>query len=75
MATVLKVRKIGNSAGVILPKEDLQRMQVEIGDELLVEYSADGLTLSPYDKDFARKVELFERHHRHFRNAHRELAK
>lgn len=75
MVAVLKIRKVGNSAAVILPKDELERMQVEIGDELAVERSDDGLKLSPYDKEFARKVELFERHHRKFRNAHRELAK
>ncbi|CAN5299252.1 hypothetical protein BH24PSE2_BH24PSE2_23360 [soil metagenome] len=72
---VLKIRKLGNSAAVILPKEELERLHVGIGDELALERSDDGLRLSPYDKDFARKVELFERHHRQFRNAHRELAK
>lgn len=75
MVAILKIRQLGNSAAVILPKDELERMQVGIGDELVVERSAEGLQLSPYDKDFARKVELFERHHRQFRNAHRELAK
>lgn len=75
MVTVLKIRKLGNSAAVILPKDELERMHVQIGDELAITRSDEGLRLSPYDKDFARKVELFERHHRQFRNAHRELAK
>jgi len=75
MVSVLKVRKLGNSAAVILPKDELERMQVKIGDELTIERSDKGLLLSPYDKDFTRKVDLFERHHRQFRNAHKELAK
>jgi len=75
MVSVLKVRKLGNSAAVILPKDELERMQVKIGDELTIERSDKGLLLSPYDKDFTRKVDLFERYHRQFRNAHKELAK
>jgi len=75
MSAVLKIRKVGNSAAVILPKEELDRLRVDIGDELALERSDYGLQLSPYDKDFAHKVELFERHHRRYRNAYRELAK
>ncbi len=75
MVAVLKIRKVGNSAAVILPKEELDRLHVGVGDELALERTDDGLQLSPYDKDFARKVELFERHHRQYRNAYRELAK
>jgi putative addiction module antidote len=75
MVAVLKIRKVGNSAAVILPKEELDRLHLGIGDELVVERSDDGLHLSPYDKDFARKVELFEGHYRRYRNAYRELAK
>lgn len=75
MAAVLKIRKVGSSAGVILPKDLLDRLKLEIGDELAVKASADGLELSPYDADFARRVRAFERSRRKFRNAYRELAK
>lgn len=75
MAAVLKIRKVGTSAGVILPKDLLEQLNVKVGDELAVKASADGLELSPYDADFARRVKVFERSHRKFRNAYRELAK
>ena len=75
MAAVLKIRRVGSSAGVILPKNLLDHLKLGIGDELAVRQSEDGLELSPYDADFERRVRLFERSHRKLRNAYRELAK
>jgi len=75
MAAVVKIRKVGTSAGVILPKDLLDQLKLKVGDELAVVASDDGLELSPYDADFARRVRVFERSHRKFRNAYRELAK
>jgi putative addiction module antidote len=75
MATALKIRSVGNSAGVILPKEELERLSLKIGDELAIRQSENGIELSPYDEDFERRVRAFERSQRKFRNAYRELAK
>lgn len=75
MAAVLKIRPFGNSAGVILPKDELDRLHLEIGDKLAIRKSENGFELSPYDDDFARRVRAFERSSRKFRNAYRELAK
>ena len=75
MAAVLKIRPIGNSACVILPKDELDRLQLGIGDELAMTQSENGFELSPYDEDFARRVRAFDRSRRKFRNAYRELAK
>ncbi len=75
MAAVLKIRSIGNSAGVILPKDELDRLSLKIGDELAIRQSENGLELSPYDEDFERRVRALERSQRKFRNAYRELAK
>jgi putative addiction module antidote len=75
MAAVLKIRNVGSSAGVILPKDLLDQLKLRIGDELAVKQTEDGLELSPYDAEFARRVRVFERSHRKFRNAYRELAK
>jgi putative addiction module antidote len=58
----LQIKKIGNSTGLILPKELLQRLGLEQGDEVIVSESPDGLTISPYAEDddetmrIARKV-------------------
>lgn len=75
MTAALKIRKVGSSAGVILPKDLLDGLNLQVGDELSVKTSENGIELSPYDEDFARRVRAFERSRRKFRNAYRELAK
>ena len=75
MAAVLKIRKVGTSAGVILPEDLLEHLKLKVGDELAVKKSEDGIELSPYDAYLARRMRVFERSHRKFRNAYRELAK
>ena len=71
----LKVRKIGNSAGVTLPKEALARLKVGEGDTLVLTEDPDGFRVTPYDARFEEGMKAFERTRRKFRNAFRELAK
>ena len=71
----LKIRKVGNSAGVTLPKELLSRLNVAEGDELIVTEDKDGYRITPYDPQFERAMKAFERTRRKYRNAFRELAK
>lgn len=56
----LKVTKIGNSAGVILPKELLARLRVEAGDSLFVTETPDGVRITASNPDFAAKMALAE---------------
>jgi putative addiction module antidote len=56
----LKVRKIGNSAGLVLPKELLARLRVGPGDTLYVTEAPDGIRLTAGNPDFASKLELAE---------------
>jgi len=72
--TALKVRKMGGSLGVILPKDLLSDMHVVEGDELFAIASTDGFLISPYDPEFEMKMNAFDRTRRKFRNALRELA-
>ena len=51
---VLKVTTIGNSVGVILPKEILERLRVKRGDSLYVIETKNGIELTSYDPEFAR---------------------
>lgn len=51
------IRKIGNSEGVILPKELLTKLNLKAGDALEVKESAGGLTLDPVDNSFERQME------------------
>jgi putative addiction module antidote len=71
----LKVRKIGNSLGVVLPKDVLAKLNVEEGAELTVTETPDGLILSAYDDEVARQIEIGRDLMKRYRNALRELAK
>ena len=75
MSKAMKLRKIGGSVGVIIPKDELRRMNVDEGDELYSVADERGLYLTPLDPDFARKVKAFERTRKRYRNALNELAK
>ncbi len=71
----LKVTKIGNSAGLILPKEVLARLRVEAGDTLHLTEAPDGVRLTAADPDFAAKMEAAEAIMREDRDILRVLAK
>lgn len=75
MNTSLKITKIGNSAGIILPKELLARLRVAPGDSLYVTESPDGIRLTATNPDFAAKMELAEQIMREDRDILRVLAK
>ena len=71
----LKLTQIGNSLGVILPKEVLARLKVEKGDALFVTEAANGVTLTPYDPGLAGQLELGREFMREFRDTFHQLAK
>ncbi len=75
MAANIKLRKIGNSLGVILPREELDRLHLSEGDALTLTRTEDGVEISPYDPEFEMKLKAFEKTRRKYRNALRELAK
>ena len=70
----LKITAIGNSAGVILPKELLARLRVDKGDELHALETPDGIRLTTYDPVYARKMEVAEQIIRDHRDLLRKLA-
>lgn len=70
----LKLTTIGNSTGVILPREILQRLRVDKGDVLHVVETPNGIELTPYDPEFARQMALAEEVMREDRDALRKLA-
>ena len=71
----LKLRKIGSSVGVILPKELLDRLQLAEGDQVFADSSQTGLQLTPYDPEFEAAMKAFGRTRRKYRNALHQLAK
>lgn len=71
----LTIRAIGNSSGVLLPKELLELLNVKQGDKLFVTRTPEGVVLKPYDEDFAEQMETLRNVMRDRRNLLRELAK
>ncbi|MCB1587413.1 MAG: AbrB/MazE/SpoVT family DNA-binding domain-containing protein [Xanthomonadales bacterium] len=70
----LRITTVGNSAGVILPKELLARLRLEKGDELYVVETPDGFRLSAYDPTLAAQMEVAEQVMRRRRNLLHKLA-
>jgi putative addiction module antidote len=73
--TPLKVRKIGNSLGVILTKEAAEALRVEEGDSLYLTEAPGGLLISGDDAKFAEAMAIVDDGMKQYRNALRELAK
>ena len=72
----LKVRKIGNSLGVVLPKEAISHLRAGAGDRLyLVEGPNGAYQLTPYDPAFEKKMAKAENIIGRYRNTLHTLAK
>jgi putative addiction module antidote len=71
----LKLTQIGNSVGVILPKEVLLRLKLEKGDTLFMTEAANGVTLTPYDPDLEEQLRLGREFMREYRDTFHQLAK
>lgn len=71
----LTIRAIGNSSGVVLPKELLELLNVKQGDKLFVTRTPEGVSLTPYDAAAADQMETLRAVMRDRRNLLRELAK
>jgi putative addiction module antidote len=74
MATAVKVTQIGNSLGIVLPKEMLTRLKIEKGDSLHVVEQPGGFVLTAYDEEFARQMEAMRYIMRENRDVLRRLA-
>ena len=70
----LKITTVGNSAGVILPKDLLARLRLEKGDELHALETPDGIRLTTYDPVLAAQMEVAEQVMREDRQLLRKLA-
>jgi putative addiction module antidote len=72
----LKVRKVGNSLGMVLPKEAVSQLRVEEGTTLYLTETPDGgYRLTPYDPEFERQMEAAEEGMARYRNTLRALSK
>lgn len=73
--TALKLSRIGNSVGVVLPKDVLARLRLEAGDTIYLTESPDGYRLTPYDAEFEAQMRIARGVMKRRRAALRELAK
>jgi putative addiction module antidote len=73
--TALKLTQIGNSVGVVLPKEILAKLKLEKGDTVFVTESSDGIHLTPYSPDFEVQMAAARKVMKKRRDVLRELAK
>lgn len=71
----LKLRKIGNSVGVVLPKEILSKLNSTEGDSLFAVETKDGVTLTPYDPALEDAMRIARKIMNRDKEALRELAK
>lgn len=74
MSVTVKLTSIGNSTGVILPKELLEKLRVQKGDTLHVLETPNGIELTPFDAEFARQMDVAEGVMRKRRNLLKKLA-
>jgi putative addiction module antidote len=71
----LKLTQIGNSLGLILPKDVLARLKLEKGDTVFVTETPNGLAVTPYDPGLEEQIEAGRAFMRDFRDTFHELAK
>lgn len=72
---VLRIKKIGNSVGFILPKELLARLKLKVGDKFhIVEQTERGIKLSPYDPKHAEAMDIARRSFRKYADTYKALA-
>ena len=71
----LKITPIGNSFGVILPKEALAKLRVSGGDKVFITETPDGFRITPYDPEFESDMKLAGDFMKARRNVLRKLAK
>jgi len=73
--TALKLTQIGNSVGLILPKDVLARLKLEKGDTVFVTDASNGVLLTPYDPALAEQLEAGREFMREYRDTFHQLAK
>ena len=73
--TALKLTQIGNSVGVILPKETLARLKLVKGDTVFLTEAPNGVSLTPYDPDLEAQLKLGREFMHDYRDTFHQLAK
>jgi len=74
MPTKLKITTVGNSAGIVLPREILERLRVGKGDTLFATETPNGIELTAFDEEFVEQMTAAEQVMREDRDVLRKLA-
>jgi putative addiction module antidote len=72
---MLKLTQIGNSIGVILPKEALARLKLSKGESVFLTETPDGYVLTPYDPTLEEEIQAGREFMRDYRDTFHQLAK
>ena len=70
----IEIRKFGNSLGVIIPKEILEKLRLDDGDMVFITETPDGVKLSAYDPEFEKAMSIYKKGSYKYRTALKELA-
>ena len=71
----IKLRKIGNSVGIVLPKETLAKLKVREGETIYLTDARDGFRITPYNEEFEVQMNAAEKIMNEDRDILRELSK
>jgi putative addiction module antidote len=74
MTTTVKVTTVGNSVGIVLPKDMLTRLNIQKGDTLYVTETPDGVQLTPYNAEFDATMKAAREIMRRYRDTLKKLA-
>jgi putative addiction module antidote len=69
------IRAVGNSAGVTIPREMLDKYSIARGDTVALRETDEGILITPFDPEFAEVMALAQEVSKKYRNALRELSK
>jgi putative addiction module antidote len=72
---VLKLTQIGNSIGVVLPKDALSKLRLKKGESVFLTESSEGYTLTPYDPALEEEITAGREFMREYRDTFHQLAK
>jgi putative addiction module antidote len=72
--TTIRLTRVGNSVGAIIPKEALVRLRVEVGDTLYLTEAPDGYRITPYNPEFGVQIKEADKVMKRRRTVLRKLA-
>lgn len=75
MVRKITLRQMGGSIGATLPKDMAERLHVDVGDEVFIVQTDNGILITPYDPEFEAGMAAYKKTAGKYRNALRELSK